>query len=559
MEYLNSKVKFYKKSKEKQNIILDKIKNLYLNTDLCRDEIIKELNMSIGLYKYLLHSLNIKRSKEHDYRVQCRIKKIRYGYENPFQDKENMKMCYLDKLGVDNPYKSKKVREKAKKTKLEKYGDENYNNREKAKQTCIAKYGVIAPIQNKEIKEKIIQTNIERYGVENVFQSKEIKEKITNNNLEKYGVKYSTQRKDIITKRQNTINSKYNIKSISQKHLDKNILNLLYDKNSLKNFIISIPFYKRTQHEISNELNVGYTTIGGFIKNYNLDYLINRKISKYELELQDKLKNFDLDLRFRDRKIIYPLEIDIFISKLNIGIEFNGDYYHSYNKLNNDIRKNDKLYHQQKSLKAQEKGIFIYHIFEYEWNNERKRPIIESQLLNLCHENQNKIYARKCDVKEIKDNNLIREFLNTNHLQGYRQSKIKLGLFYNNELVSIMTFGKPYLSKSNKYEWELYRFCNKLNTSVVGGFDKLFKYFIRNYNPKNILTYSDFAKGDGHTYEKFGFKKLELTIPNYVWINKNEVLTRYQTQMKNEVKIMESNGYDRIFDCGNYKWVWNNE
>lgn len=69
-----------------------------------------------------------------------------------------------------------------------------------------------------------------------------------------------------------------------------------------------------------------------------------------------------------------------------------------------------------------------------------------------------------------------------------------------------MTFGKPYLNKSNEYEWELYRFCNKLNTSVVGGFDKLFKYFIRNYNPKNILTYSDFAKGDGHTYEKWGLQ-----------------------------------------------------
>ena len=121
-----------------------------------------------------------------------------------------------------------------------------------------------------------------------------------------------------------------------------------------------------------------------------------------------------------------------------------------------------------------------------------------------------------------------------------------------------MTFGKPYLSKSNKYEWELYRFCNKLNTSVVGGFDKLFKYFIRNYNPKNILTYSDFAKGDGHTYEKMGFKKLELTTPNYVWWNNDEqlLLSRYQTQMKDENIIMRDNNYVKIFDCGNNKYIW---
>ena len=73
-----------------------------------------------------------------------------------------------------------------------------------------------------------------------------------------------------------------------------------------------------------------------------------------------------------------------------------------------------------------------------------------------------------------------------------------------------------------------------------------------------FLMYSDFAKGNGYTYEKLGFKKLELTKPNYVWKNKNEILSRYQTQMKDEIKIMKSKGYDRIFDCGSYKWLWKN-
>ena len=239
------------------------------------------------------------------------------------------------------------------------------------------------------------------------------------------------------------------------------------------------------------------------------------------------------------------------IKNPNLGIEFNGSWWHSnlYKETN---------YHQNKSLKAQEKGIFIYHIFEYEWNDERKRAIIESQLRNLCHKNENRIYARKCEIREIKDTKLVRNFLNTNHLQGFRNSSIKLGLFYNDELVSLITFGKPYLNKSNKYEWELYRFCNKLNTSVVGGFDKLFKYFIRTYKPQLILTYSDFAKGDGYTYEKMGFKNLGLTKPNYVWFNNDtkEVLTRYQTQMKDETKIMEENNYIRIYDSGNNKWLY---
>ena len=274
--------------------------------------------------------------------------------------------------------------------------------------------------------------------------------------------------------------------------------------------------------------------------------------------LDNVLKQYGIYAKRNDRTIIKPYEIDLLINTYNFGIEFNGDFYHCYIDDDDDERHNNKFYHQNKSLLAQEKGIFIYHIFEYEWNDERKRPIIESQLRNLCHKNETKVYARNCEIREINDNNLIREFLDTNHLQGFRNSKIKLGLFYNNELVSLMTFGKPYLNKSSKYDWELYRFCNKLNISVIGGFDKLFKYFIKNYSPDSILTYSDFAKGNGYVYEKLGFKKLELTKPNYVWKNKNEILSRYQTQMKDEIKIMESKGYDRIFDCGSYKWLWKN-
>ena len=504
------RIRDYKKlSINEQQKILNDLKNLYLNTYLCRDEIIKQLNITVDLYRYLNKENGWKRSSKYEYEVQKRIKKLRYGYENPFQDKTKMKQSYQEKLGVDNPFQSKAVKEKIKQT--------NFN-----------KYGVEYAAQAEDVKNKVKQTKFMRYGNENY------------NNYEKF---------------KNTITDKYKNRHWNNLHIP----NFIFNKDDFNDYLDSFKI-KPTITDIMNDISTkklgscGYSTLFKWINIYGL----NDKIAYYKCHYHSKdedniynyLNNFiDCEISINNHKILNPQELDIYIEKYKLGIEFNGDYWHS------NIYK-DKLYHQQKSLRAQEKGIFIYHIFEYEWNDERKRPIIESQLLNLCHKNQNKIYARKCEIKEIKDNNIIRDFLNTNHLQGYRQSKIKLGLFYNNELVSIMTFGKPYLNKSNEYEWELYRFCNKLNTSVVGGFDKLFKYFIRNYNPKNILTYSDFAKGDGHTYEKMGFTKLELTTPNYVWRNKDEVLSRYQTQMKNEVEIMESNGYDRIFDCGNYKWVW---
>lgn len=555
----------------------------------------KSLNEKHCLEKYGVKSTNQLDSKKEKVK-QTNIKK--YGVENIFQDTERMKKAYQEKLGVDNPWQSETVKEKTKRTKLERYGDENYRNDEKIKHTCLEKYGVEHYWQSSQVKDKIKQTNLERYGVEyvfqdtermkhiyqeklgvdNPFQSEEIKDKIKQNNLEKYSVEYNWQREDVKEKIKQTNLDKYGvehyaqtieyknklseaakqrrlkcIKNNSQKHLSDETMRIISNKNNFREYVLSLDRENRNIKYIAESLGYTYSPISKYIRDYECEDIVIHQTGKsyYEKDIVSFINSFNLLYKTSDRHEIYPNEMDIYIKDCKLGIEFNGSWWHSnYYKSNN--------YHQNKSLKAQEKGIFIYHIFEYEWNDERKRPIIESQLRNLCHKNENKIYARKCEIKEIIDTKLVRQFLDTNHLQGFRNSSIKLGLFHNNELVSLMTFGKPYLNKSNNYEWELYRFCNKLNTSVIGGFDKLFKYFIKTYNPKSILTYSDFAKGDGHTYEKMGFKKLELTVPNYVWFNNDtkELYTRYQTQMKNEVEIMENNNFVRIYDSGNNKWLY---
>ena len=256
------------------------------------------------------------------------------------------------------------------------------------------------------------------------------------------------------------------------------------------------------------------------------------------------------------KKYLDGKEIDIYIPELKIGIEFNGNYWHS------EIKKN-KIYHQQKSLLAESKGIFLYHIFEYEWDKSKDR--IVSQLNNILGINQIKIYARKCVIKEVS-NSEKDTFLEKNHLQGCDKSSIKLGLYYNNELVSIMTFTKPRFNK--KYKWELSRFCSKAGTNVIGGASKLFKYFITNYKPENIISYSNIAHTRGRIYNLLGFKLDHISEPNYVWCKGNSILSRYKCQKHkllengyngySESTIMHNNKYFKIFDCGNKVWIWKN-
>jgi len=210
------------------------------------------------------------------------------------------------------------------------------------------------------------------------------------------------------------------------------------------------------------------------------------------------------------------------------------------------------------------------HIWEDDWLN--KQNIIKSMILNKLGKTPNKIYARKTEIKEITDNKLIREFLNKNHLQGFVSSKIKLGLFFNGELISLMTFGENRknmgLNSINNH-YELLRFCNKLNINVVGGASKLFKYFIKNFNPLKITTYADKSHSNGNLYEKLNFTFIKNTIPNYSYydnkMNKyNRFNFRKDTLIKmgydknmTEHEIMDSLNYYRIYNSGNLKYEWN--
>jgi len=276
------------------------------------------------------------------------------------------------------------------------------------------------------------------------------------------------------------------------------------------------------------------------------------KFDKAENEIRNFLATLNIDFIEKDKEIIKPLELDILIPLHNIAIEFNGLYWHS-----------DKFkpsnYHLNKTELCEKKNIKLIHIFEDEWLF--KKDIVLSRLKNILKLTENKIYARKCETKLV-DTKIAKDFLNKNHIQGEVNSSIKIGLYYNDTLVSLMTFGKGRIAlggSSNQYE--LLRFCNVLNTNVVGGADKLLQYFIKTYKPNEIISYADRRWSQGNLYEKLGFIQTHTSKPNYWYIINNNRKHRFGFRKS----ILIKNGYDknktereimierkiyRIYDCG---------
>ena len=163
-----------------------------------------------------------------------------------------------------------------------------------------------------------------------------------------------------------------------------------------------------------------------------------------------------------------------------------------------------------------------------------------------------------------------REFLDKNHIQGYANSNENYGLFYNNELVSLMTFGKPRINLGGKKgdgNYELVRFCNKINTNVIGGASKLFKHFIKEYNPNEVVSYSDKRWSIGNLYEVLGFKHSHDSKPNYFYVDNFVRMNRFGfrksmlvnegfSKDKSEHEIMLERGIYRIYDCGTMVFKW---
>ena len=246
------------------------------------------------------------------------------------------------------------------------------------------------------------------------------------------------------------------------------------------------------------------------LSGHSCPYCTNN-ISRQEKEIVKHIKSLGFNVETNNRKLLpNNKEIDIYIPEKKVAIEFDGLYWH------NEIKKPDKNYHLNKTIDCYKNDIRLIHIFEDEWLYNKE--IVKSRINSILGKTTDKIYARQCELRSV-DSKTSKQFLNENHLQGGINSSIRYGLYYKNELVSIMTFCKPRknLGQENKSgEYELLRFCNKINTTVVGGASKLFKHFIKQHNPNCVVSYADRRWNIGGVYEKMDFKFTHYSKPNSI-------------------------------------------
>lgn len=427
-----------------------------------------------------------------------------------------------------------KISKKTRRTKLERYGDEHYNNSAKTKETMYERYGGQGNSSNL-LKEKYRNTCLERYGVENPMQNE-----------------------DIMKLQKSRIDTKSMARKIqkTRRDFEKNRQNHIIDYTDDKLWICKCP------HANCNKCNekqyIIHPSIYAGRKANNLEVCtilnpVNPKMLKNtysEQFVKSILDEYSINYIENDRQILSGQELDIYIPSHNIAIECNGIYWH-------DNKHKPINYHANKFKKCLELGIQLVSIWEDQvWSIPN---IIKSLVLSKLGIYDKRVYARKCTVMEVSSKDAC-EFIEKNHIQGKTNSSIRLGLYHNDELLSIMTFGK----RNNEYE--LIRFCNKLHTQVIGGASKLFKYFIKQYKCDNIISYSSNDISTGSLYNNLGFKKINESISYWYVYNmtryhrlnftKSRLVAEGFDPSKSETQIMYDRGYLKIYDSGQQKWTY---
>lgn len=501
-----------------------------LNKDNLYDLYIKKNRTMVEIGKMFKCSRNYVSKKLREFNIEKDYEKIKETM------KINREKTCLNKYGVINVSQIAEVKQKKINKSFKKYGTKyvlcSKEIRNKIEKTNMKIYGVTNPQKNNKIQEKTRKTNLEKYGKEYPSQVEEIKNKIKKTNLKKYGVENVSQNEGIKNK---IIETNKKIRTPEKiKEIDKKICKTNMEKYGVPYFCMT----KKCRDSCGNIISKINKNVSSKLLNNNI-----------ENKLEFNLGKFSYDIKILNDNIL--LEINpSYTHNITYGSEFRG-----YKK-----KPLDKNYHQQKTKYALENGYECVHIWD--WDDIDK-------IISILKPKQ-KIYARNCKIKEINKEELIK-FETDYHLQGYcNNQNIKLGLFYLDELVQIMTFGKPRYNK--KYEYELIRLCSHSNYKIVGGASKLFKYFIKKNKPRNIISYCDNSKFSGKVYNELGFVLEKFGKPGKHWYNEKtkkhitDNLLRqhgYDQLFKtnygkgtNNRKLMIENGFVEIYDSGQSTYIY---
>lgn len=442
-------------------------------------------------------------------------------------------------------------------------------------ETCLQKYGTkvstntieAAKRRTANLQIKGRETILLKYKVSHPSQISGHYEKCKKTLMENYGVEHNAQIPKNIEQREIGVSNRWNSKCDSIK-----ILNFVEPSDLKKSLFVNpntiIKFQCNTCENIEE---LPSETFKWRVDNISTPCIKCSGVSMgsaAQSQVFDFLRTiFGGEILINDKSQICPLELDFFMPELKIAIEFDGIFWHSFNR---EESKAERDYHLLKTEKCEQLGIQLIHIFENEWI--LKQDIVKSRLRNLLKQNQNKIFARTCRVMNISPI-IAKQFMDDNHIQGSCNAKIQLGLYSPlNDLVGVMSFGKSRFNR--KFEYELIRFASKLDMTIVGGASKLLSHFKMEYSPNSIISYADRRWSQGNIYKTLGFSFSHNSSANFWIIEKGSLIL--QSRLKFQKHILEKtltnfdplltadkniflNGYRRIWDCGNKVFIWNNE
>lgn len=302
----------------------------------------------------------------------------------------------------------------------------------------------------------------------------------------------------------------------------------------------------------------------------NLKFYPRTFTSKAQKSICDFINSLGISTKSNDKKLLKGVEIDILMSELKLGIEFNGLLYHSelFGKKKWDFHKN-------KTDLMNSAGYKLIHIFEDDWDY--KQDIVKSKLMHICKKTPNKIHSRKCLIK-LCTTQEKETFLVQNHLLGPDSSNVSIGAYYNDDLVAVMTFDnkrKMQVKQNDVDSYELKRFAIKNLHSIPGVANRMIKHFINSFKPTSIISFAEKTWTNGieeNLYSKNNFTKVADLRPDYKYFNRKEHkpirLHKFQfgkqslkkmfpnvfKDEKTEWEIMQECNYDRVWDCGKIKY-----
>ena len=538
---------FNKLSESEKSDFVNTLKDYYFIQNLSRDKVLDAMNITISCLKHVMKLYNLKKDKS---LVQKNIDKTfldKYG-KTGWVNHEKAKQTMIEKYGVDNPLKNEEIKEKVRKTNNERYGGN-------------------APLCNEKIQNKVKQTCLERYGVENVYSSEEIKNKIENTKLERYGDGYFVNKNKI----SQTWNNKSNeeLQSIQQKREQTNLNKFgvknpyqnkkLMEESYISKFGVNHPWKSKIvrdkiKNTIQEKYGVPYYCLTKDCISHQGKTIskINQKFAKL---LEENNISFEQEFVVEDKSFDFKVNDTL--------IEIDPTYTHNSTigpYINEKLMPGKDIdYHLNKSLLANKYNFRCIHVFDNDdWN----------KIIYLLQP-KTKIYARNCELREVS-NKECNNFLNTYHLQNTcRGQNIRLGLYYNNILIQLMTFGKPRYNKN--YEYELLRLCSHKDYIIIGGSEKIFKHFLMNNDVSNIISYCDNSKFSGDVYNTLGFTLKNITNPTGNWYKENEFIldsllrqrgfdqlfgTQYGKGTSNQ-ELMILHGWVQVYNCGQKIFVYN--